>query len=516
MRSYYEATGDPKVIEVMTRYFQYVHEIPAAKLYTWDKQYGAGWWQWIRAGDHLDSMYWLYNHTGEAWLLDLAKVNHQRTADWTGGIASWHGVNIAECFREPGQYYVQSRDPNHLAAAERNYDTVRDKYGQVPGGMYGADENCREGYDGPRQGTETCSFVEMMHSDEILLKVSGDGVWADRCEDVALNSLPCSMTHDLKALHYLTCPNQIQCDRSDKAPMIQNGGNMMAYTPYEQFRCCQHNVAFGWPYYAERLWMATPGNGLAAVMYAASVVKAKVGDGTEVTITEATDYPFGDRIEFKLAMARQTSFPLVLRIPKWCDSAKVLINRRVVDVQPKPLSWLKLDRAWRDGDTVSLQLPMKITTTVWTKNRGTVSVSYGPLTYSLKIGEKWQKYSDQGRSWTGWEAFPTTPWDYGLIVDSHNPAASFQVVKQKGALDGQPFTPENAPIMLKAKGKRIPGWKQEKNGLVGEVRVGPIKSDRPVEEITLIPMGCTRLRITAFPQIGEGPDAREWNTPVAP
>lgn len=509
MRSYYEATGDPKVIEVMTNYFRYVQKIPANQLYTWDKQYGAGWWQWIRAGDHLDSMYWLYNQTGEAWLLDLAKVNHERTADWTGGIASWHGVNIAECFREPGQYYVQSRDPKHLAAAARNYDTVREKYGQVPGGMYGADENCREGFDGPRQGTEACSFVEIMHSHEILLKVSGEVIWADRCEDVAFNSFPPSMTPDLKALHYLTCPNQITCDRANKAPMIQNDGNMMAYTPYEQFRCCQHNIAFGWPYFTEHLWMATPGNGLAAVMYAPSKVKAKVGDGTLVTITEKTDYPFDDLIAMEIKAPKAVAFPLTLRIPGWCRQAGIEINGEKLDPVDGP-GFVTLDRTWANGDKLSLRLPMEIGLRVWKKNCNSVSVDRGPLTYSLKIGEKWQKYSDNNRPWPGYEAFSTTPWNYGLLVDLKNPGASFKVSRTGKSVGPQPFTPDAAPLQIKAKAKRIPEWQQEANGIVGEIQDSPVRSSQPTEEITLIPMGCARLRISSFPHIGDGPDAKVW------
>ena len=47
-------------------------------------------------------------------------------------------------------------------------------YGQVPGGMFGADENSRPGYTGPRQAAETCSMVEFMHSFEMLLKITGN------------------------------------------------------------------------------------------------------------------------------------------------------------------------------------------------------------------------------------------------------------------------------------------------------------------------------------------------------
>ena len=60
-------------------------------------------------------------------------------------------------------------------------------------------------------------------------------------------------------------------------------------------------------------------------------------------------------------------------------------------------------------------------------------------------------------------------------------------------------------------------WSQEANGLVGEIQRSPVRSEQPVEEITLIPMGCARLRISQFPTIGEGPEAQTWSSlPLPP
>ncbi len=56
--------------------------------------------------------------------------------------------------------------------------------------MFGADENFRPGYGDPRQGAETCTMVEFMNSDEALLTITGDAHYADRCEEIAFNSLP--------------------------------------------------------------------------------------------------------------------------------------------------------------------------------------------------------------------------------------------------------------------------------------------------------------------------------------
>jgi len=504
LRSLYEATGDARILPFLTKYFRWQSTIPLEDLLP-------GSWQKQRAGDNLDSIYWLYNRTGQPWLLDLARVNHERTEDWSGGIASWHNVNFAECFREPAQFFQQAKDARYLGATVRNYDTMRRLYGQVPGGGYAADENARPGFNGPRNGTETCAWAEMMFSDEMLAGITGDGVWADRAEEIAFNSFPASMTPDLKGLHYITSPNQVQLDRGNKAPMIQNSGEMFAYNPYG-YRCCQHNAAFGWPYFSEHLWMATRDNGLAAVMYAPSQVTAKVADGTEVKVTESTDYPFEESIAIVVETPKTVSFPLLLRVPGWCAGPSVSVNGKALPAPKDARGWLVLDRAWSAHDKVVLVLPMKMSVQVWKENRNTVSVSRGPLTYSLKIGERWVRAGGT-EEFPAQDVYASTPWNYGLVVNVQKPEESFQVVKT-GKIAAQPFASDDVPIMLRAKARRIPQWKLEPNGMVGEVQPGPVRSSEPVEEVTLIPMGAARLRISSFPQLGDGADARVWDGPA--
>jgi hypothetical protein len=501
LRTEYEASHDGRIIPFMLKYAKWLTTVPL------ESYLPADWQKW-RGGDNLDHLYWLYNQTGEAWLLELARTNHERTADWTGGIPTWHGVNLTQGFREPAEYYQQSGDLRYVHATERNYDSVMNTYGQVPGGMFAADENARAGYVGPRQGAETCSMIEFMHSDEMLTAITGNPLWADRCEEVAFNSLPAAMTPDLKGLHYLTAPNMVQLDTTGKGTMFDNDGDMLSYNPW-QYRCCQHNAAFGWPYFAENLWMAVGGNGIAAVLYAPSSVQVMVGKGTVVRITETTGYPFADEIAFRMELPSAEEFPFVMRIPGWCPGASVLLNNEEVAVKPAAGGWVGLTRVWKSGDRVVLRLPAAIRTVDWKKNQNTVSVYRGPLAFSLKIDERWVRTGGTSE-WSGYQVFADSPWNFGLVIQGRPGVEDFELVRKKGSPAPQPFTVEDAPIMIRAKGKRIPAWKLEANGLVQEVHAGPIRCVTPEESITLIPMGCARLRISSFPRVSESMDANAW------
>ena len=511
LQSYYEVFADPRVIEVMTRYFKWENALPVSA-------FGEGYWPKIRFGDNIESIFWLYNRTGEPWLLDLARKIHAGMARWDEDVINWHNVNVSQGFRAGTVFWMLSQDPNHLASSERNYEKVFATYGQFPGGGFVGDENSRPGYTDPRGGIETCGIVELMHSFEMLTKITGQPVWADRCEEIAFNSFPAAMTPDEKGLHYVTCANQIQLDRENKSPEIQNGGTMVSYSPYEVYRCCQHNVSHGWPYYAEELWLATPDNGLCASLYAACEVSAKAGDSNAVRITEETDYPFSDTVKLRILAAHEAKFPVYLRVPGWCGSASISVNGELSNVKCKPLSFIRLEQVWRvwgGGDTVILRFPRKLAVRRWPKNEDAASVSYGPLSFSLDIKEKFTSYGEHNPAWPEWEVFPQSPWNYGLVLDAQNPASSIKVIQSDGPLAEQPFTPETVPIKLEATGRRIPGWQADGNNVIGKLQPSPVKSDQPDEKITLIPMGAARLRLTMFPVIGSGSGAHEWTASVS-
>ncbi|MCC6289874.1 MAG: glycoside hydrolase family 127 protein [Chitinophagaceae bacterium] len=511
LQSYYEYSNDARVIPFMKKYFKWQTTIADTLLL---KTY----WENSRGGDNLYSIYWLYNRTGEKWLLDLSVKIHNATANWmqAGNLPNWHNVNVAQCFREPATYYMQTKNSAHLNATYNNFYLVRNLYGQMPGGMFGADENARKGFDDPRQAVETCGMVEQMASDEILTTITGDPMWADNCEDVAFNTYPAAVMPDFKALRYLTAPNMVISDSRNHAPGIQNEGPFLMMNPFSS-RCCQHNHAQGWPYYAEHLWMATPDNGIAAMLYCNSEVTIHVGNkkGKSATLIQTTNYPFDDRVKIKVGATSATGFPLYLRIPGWCNNPLVTINGQPLNINATAGCYIRIENKWQQGDIIELNLPMSLRLKKWEKNKNSVSLNYGPLSFSLKIDEayklmdgkkaiqwdsRFQAGADQSK-WPSYEIYPASMWNYGLLLNNKPLNEQFQVIKKAWPVNNYPFTPGDVPIIIKAKGKIIPEWTIDKYGLCDTLPQSPVAVSTKTDDIELIPMGAARLRISSFPVV---------------
>ena len=515
LQTYYEYSGDARVLPAMTDYFKWEMNVP-------DSQFLKGLWQEKRGGDNLWSVLWLYNRTGDESLLPLIEKLHKNTSNWAmdNDLPNWHGVNVAQGFREPATYYMYSKDPSMLQATYNSFNTMRNRYGQVPGGMYGADENARSGYFDPRQGAETCAVVEQMASDEILMGITGDPFWADHCENVALNTFTAALTPDMKALRYITSPNMAISDEKLHGPSIDNNlRGMLSMSPFSS-RCCQHNHGMGWPYYAEHLVMATADNGLATMLYTANETTAKVGaEGKNVTLTQTTNYPFDENVTISLASDGDVAFPLYLRIPEWANGATVKVNGEAVAAEGAAGKYVCLNRTWKNNDKVELTFPMEMSVDTWEQNKGSVSVNYGPLTLSLAIDENFEQHDSRDPEFnqddSHWQAGvdaslwpcyvlkPNSKWNYALVMDKGNKPANFNVNKKEWPSNNFPFTAESVPFEFTAVGVEIPSWGYDETGMTDLLPTKYAPRSEEKRNIRLIPMGAARLRISAFPKAEE-------------
>jgi hypothetical protein len=119
--------------------------------------------------------------------------------------------------------------------------------------------------------------------------------------------------------------------------------------------------------------------------------------------------------------------------------------------------------------------------------------------YALPIDAEWKKFKDrENLPFDDWEAFPKSPWNYALQIDRAHPERS--LVFEDRPTGAQPFSTKGAPVVARIQGRRLSGWGLEK-GAAAPPPPSPVSSHERLEELTLIPYGCTDLRVTEFPTL---------------
>ena len=134
--------------------------------------------------------------------------------------------------------------------------------------------------------------------------------------------------------------------------------------------------------------------------------------------------------------------------------------------------------------------------------------------YSLQIAEAWSRVNadkpHRELPHADFEVRPASAWNYGLVTDDRRPEDSFRF--EERPIGDQPFSPDGAGVLAHARGRRIPAWKVVR-GWAGELSPADTAwgdpdsavTDQPVETITLVPYGCTNIRIHEFPKVSQSP-----------
>ena len=507
LTQYQELTGDARVVPLMDRYFRHQLEaLPTRPLQDWGK---------FRWQDEVLSALWLYNRTGSTYLIDLAKLLRQQGHDWQaqyadfqykqritaeyikleegGGLKdlalSTHGVNNGQAVKAGPVWSAVSGKQEDRAAALQMIAEL-DKYHGLPNGMFSCDEHLA-GPD-PSQGSELCTVVEYMFSLEQALAITGEAALGDKLERLAFNALPGTFTDDMWAHQYNQEPNQVECSLHHK-PWTTDGPESNLYGLEPNFGCCTANFHQGWPKFTNSLFLASGSDdGLVAAAYAPCAVQTTIR-GVPVHVAEETEYPFRGKVRFTIQPSAPLRFSMRFRIPGWAAGSDLTVNERR-EAEPAAGTFALVDREWRSGDVVELNLPMKPRVSRWFHD--SVAVERGPLVFSYGIGESWVKLRNRGMT-ADWQVFPTSAWNYALSVDSASPAQSMTVKEE--AIGERPFAKDQTPVTIAVKARRVDAWRAE-DGVADSVAQSPVGSDQPEETITLIPYAAAKLRITAFPQ----------------
>lgn len=505
MTGYYAATGDKHILEAMEKAYGRDRDClrwipgnlsnvwPAFDTYTWTGDKGIA--------DALDAMF-REDKTG----LSPNLKRYRNAPDLKPGttVDNAHVVEFVESTTPWVVGYLWTGDASYLQAAIGWHDLL-DRVAMQPHGVPVADE--WYGPTGAFRGSETCDVANYVWSQISLLSVSGEGRMADRAERAFFNAGPATVSRDFKTHVYFQSPNRFANLSPDfpHGPAAEGGTYQRKHSPL----CCTAALNRIVPWYVTSMWMATYDNGLAATCYGPCKVTALAADRVPVEIECKTEYPFNETLDISVKPAKEAAFPVYLRIPGWCASPVLGVNGQVVALERNAQGFVRIDRSWKAGDTIHLQLPMvpvvqtgrdaslrapydrahritRVTIPEQDSTRGVpyASVSYGPLLFALAIPDGADANTPD----------PAAIWKFALDVQDAGLAV------ERGAMPARWDWPLAAPLKLQANAVAIE-WKPDPQS--PELPLAPVAKAKPAEKITLVPYGCTKFRISMFPVTAE-------------
>jgi len=521
LMAHHEATGDDRILAGIAAHFLS----------------GSAPHSTVREACNIEAALWAYERTADKRLLDHAVAAYDEfnrlSPDHDTSLktllsdkpGSEHGVTYNEMAKLGAILYVYTGRRRFLDATVNAYRKLDRDHMLVDGVVSSTERLC--GRD-PLASHETCDIADYTWSVGYLLIATGKAEYADKIERACFNAAPGAVTGDFTALQYFSCPNQVVADRASNHNEFFRGSEWMSYRPNPGTECCPGEVNRIMPNFAARTWMSDGSGGLAATLYAPCRIMTRVGARQqEVIIVEETQYPFSERIDFRVHTIGPAAFALSLRIPGWCTSARLLLNGKPLDAKCDSGTFVKIRRTFENNDRITLVLPMELRLSRWP--RGGIAIERGPLVYALRIKEDWQIDQNPPKPATpdfpAFNLYPASPWNYALCVTEKTLSTAVEVVHRPCTSD--PWSIDTAPIELRVRARRVAGWKIERKRSVtglypnatftgfepvqkkGDFMLTPQLPDpatlparlaKKVETVTLVPYGCTKLRITIFPQ----------------
>ena len=490
MKAAYDVSPSAAMLEALSKHY---HSIPLSQL--------------VRKRDiiSLEGMLWTAARTGDQRLVARAdsafryrrellegvdiKRDDRVTPEFLMGEKPYnmHGVTMSEFLKLPVLLYAATGNPWYRHLAVSSLDRLYEE-DCLPDGLFTSAEWLQG--RGIRHSHETCNAIDMSWTLGYYLEILKEPRYADRMEKIVFNAGAGSVTRDFKALQYYSSVNQFLATGTSNHNKDNYCSTWMAYRPTHQTECCAGNIHRLYPNYAARMWLRGEGEAVAA-LYGPSEFRYDA----QMTFVEETEYPYGETVIIRVRAGKgHHPAKLTLRIPAWCNDASLKVNGKARKGALSAGTFVTLDRRWKDGDRIELQLPMRVERQ--TAFGGGICFQRGPLVYSYAIPATFRKdtvryanmngkYPADDEAFPCWDIRPAGPWNFAVKAD-----AEATVV----------------PGSYRAAVLRVPVYPIEwdyDRGPAGELLtpdlpVAPSPAG-PGQFIDLVPYGSTTLRLTVFP-----------------
>ncbi|MBE7042140.1 MAG: hypothetical protein E7399_01410 [Ruminococcaceae bacterium] len=469
----------------------------------------------------IEPMIFTYYYTGDERLIqfsedyldficrnDLYKMSYQSMLSDEFYYHAYHAGAIGTKTRLPALVYTVTGNKDYLKASENFIRKNREKSIQLTGGAVSSTE-----YNGPVgavRETEYCCFTTINQAYSYLSYITGNAKYGDFMEEVFYNGAQGARKKDEKAIPYLSAPNQVYATEFSSGVYA----NQQVYAPCYPVSCCPVNAVAIVPDFIRGMMLHDEADNVYVTAYGPCTLNYM-----DISITEETYYPFRNQSKFIINCDKE--FTLYLKAPEWSLSQTVKVNDKTIDVSVNDDGYIPVFGNWSLGDTVEIFFEAKVKVIQVDDSDGNskypIAVKYGALLYSYHISEKW--IETEGNPMTklpdGWSWYNVMPafeesdvedaherlvrrreqYTWNIAVDEHLTSDDFEIEE----VDKEGYVWSNPMIKLHTHCYKAPYLNAIYEGKTFE----PIGAYQPVTEklpLTLVPHGCTNLRITYFPK----------------
>ena len=400
--AHYQATGSTKFLNIAKRYADCVikevgpnagqacivpghqiAEMALARLYviTGEKKY-------------LDEAKFLLDYRGKTGRKDIYS---QSDIPVVKQKEAWgHAVRAGYMYAGMADVAALLGDSSYIKAIDTIYENIVSRKYYLTGGVgarhqgeaFGAD------YELPNLTAynETCAAISMVYLFERMFLLHGDAKYIDCLERTLYNGVISGMSVDGGKFFY---PNPLSSDGHYRF----NADNTMTRQPWFGCACCPSNLSRFIPSMPGYMY-GIKGSNLYVNLFAANTATIQV-NGKDVTLEEATNYPWDGDISIKVLKNKAKAFNMLIRIPGWVlnevvpsdlytfsddifSTYEVTVNGQRVDGELQN-GYLVINRNWKKGDVVNIHFDMPVRTVVANHrvadDRGRIAVERGPLVY---------------------------------------------------------------------------------------------------------------------------------------
>jgi DUF1680 family protein len=302
-----------------------------------------------------------------------------------------HAVRAMYLYTGAADVATYTHDTGYINAMQRVWEDVVYRNMYITGGIgsSGRNEGFTVDYDLPNENAycETCASVGMVFWNQRMNLLTGESKYIDVLEKSLYNAASDGLALSGTTFFY-------------ENPLTSLGQH--ARQEWFGTACCPANIARLISSLGDYIY-AKSSDGIWVNLFIGSETNVPVGK-TNVAVKQQTNYPWDGQIKLSIDPQKKSRFKVRVRIPGWAQnqpspgstysylgkvksSFALTVNGRPADFQTQN-GYAVIDREWKKGDVVDLDLPMEVNRVVAIdqvkSNRNRAALQRGPLIYCIE------------------------------------------------------------------------------------------------------------------------------------